>query len=171
MLYAATGRTDLVSPQDTVELTHAQFRSVRRLAAELSADTAVLPTHGFGSFCSATPTSGDASTVGEQARVNPALTMAEQDYVDTLLGGLDAHPAYSPTWARSTAVDPPPSTCQHPSRCSRASCAAGSRPASGWSTCATARRSPPGTWPARAGSSCPAASSPTWAGSTATAPR
>jgi glyoxylase-like metal-dependent hydrolase (beta-lactamase superfamily II)/rhodanese-related sulfurtransferase len=94
MLFGSTGRTDLVSPHDTVELTHAQFRSVRRLAAELPADTAVLPTHGFGSFCSATPTSGDASTVGEQARVNPALTLAEQDYVDTLLAGLDAYPAY-----------------------------------------------------------------------------
>ena len=56
--------------------------------------TPVLPTHGFGSFCSATPTSGDASTVGEQARVNPALTLDEQDYVDTLLAGLDAYPAY-----------------------------------------------------------------------------
>jgi hydroxyacylglutathione hydrolase len=94
MLYGATGRTDLVSPHDTVELTHAQYRSVRRLAAELPADTAVLPTHGFGSFCSATPTSGDASTVGEQTRVNPALTQAEHDYVDTLLAGLDAYPAY-----------------------------------------------------------------------------
>ena len=94
MLYGATGRTDLVSPHDTVALTHAQFRSVRRLAAELPADAAVLPTHGFGSFCSATPTSGDASTVGEQTRVNPALTLVEQDYVDTLLAGLDAYPAY-----------------------------------------------------------------------------
>ena len=54
----------------------------------------MFPTHGFGSFCSATPTSGDASTVGEQARVNPALTLDEQDYVDTLLAGLDAYPAY-----------------------------------------------------------------------------
>ena len=54
----------------------------------------MLPTHGFGSFCSATPTSGDASTVGEQTRVNPALTLDEQDYVDTLLAGLDAYPAY-----------------------------------------------------------------------------
>lgn len=94
MLYGATGRTDLVSPDDTVELTHAQYRSVRRLAAELPAEAAVMPTHGFGSFCSATPTSGDASTIGEQAQVNPALTLAEQDYVDTLLAGLDAYPAY-----------------------------------------------------------------------------
>jgi hydroxyacylglutathione hydrolase len=94
MLYGATGRTDLVGPESTVELTHAQFRSVRRLATELPAQAAVLPTHGFGSFCSATPTSGDASTIGEQTRVNPALTLAEQDYVDTLLAGLDAYPAY-----------------------------------------------------------------------------
>ena len=94
MLYGATGRTDLVGPDDTVELTHAQYRSVRRLAAELPAEAAVMPTHGFGSFCSATPTSGDASTIGEQTQVNPALTLAEQDYVDTLLAGLDAYPAY-----------------------------------------------------------------------------
>jgi glyoxylase-like metal-dependent hydrolase (beta-lactamase superfamily II)/rhodanese-related sulfurtransferase len=94
LLYGATGRTDLVSPDDTLGLTHAQYRSVRRLAAELPAEAAVMPTHGFGSFCSATPTSGDASTIGEQARVNPALTLAEQDYVDTLLAGLDAYPAY-----------------------------------------------------------------------------
>ncbi len=94
MLFAATGRTDLVSPQATEELTHAQFHSVRRVARALPADTEVLPTHGFGSFCSATPTSGSASTIGEQRTVNPALTMAEQQYVDTLLAGLDAHPAY-----------------------------------------------------------------------------
>lgn len=94
MLYGSTGRTDLVGPDDTDELTHAQYHSVRRLARELPADTAVFPSHGFGSFCAATPTSGNASTVGEQAQVNPALTLAEQDYVDSLLAGLDAYPAY-----------------------------------------------------------------------------
>jgi len=94
MLYGATGRTDLVRPEDTEQLTHAQYHSVRRLAAELPADTPVYPTHGFGSFCSATPTSGDASTVGAQAEVNPALTLAEQDYVETLIAGLGAFPAY-----------------------------------------------------------------------------
>ena len=68
MLYGATGRTDLVGPEHTDELTHAQYHSVRRLADELPAGTPVFPTHGFGSFCSATPTSGDSSTVGEQVR-------------------------------------------------------------------------------------------------------
>jgi hydroxyacylglutathione hydrolase len=94
MLYGATGRTDLVRPEDTEQLTHAQYHSVRRLAAELPPDTPVHPTHGFGSFCSATPTSGDASTVGAQAETNPALTLAEQDYVETLIAGLGAFPAY-----------------------------------------------------------------------------
>jgi glyoxylase-like metal-dependent hydrolase (beta-lactamase superfamily II)/rhodanese-related sulfurtransferase len=94
MLYGATGRTDLVSPEATDELTHAQYHSVRRLARELPAEAQVYPTHGFGSFCSATPTSGTSSTIGEQQRTNPALTQAEQEYVETLLAGLDAYPAY-----------------------------------------------------------------------------
>lgn len=94
MLFGATGRTDLVGPEHTAGLTHAQFQSVRRLAEELPGSAEVFPTHGFGSFCSATPTSGDASTVAEQRRTNPALTLAEQEYVDTLLAGLDAYPAY-----------------------------------------------------------------------------
>ena len=94
LLFGATGRTDLVGPEHTDTLTRAQFHSVRRLAAELPADTAIYPTHGFGSFCAATPTSGDASTLAEQQGTNPALTLDEQAYVDTLLAGLDAYPAY-----------------------------------------------------------------------------
>jgi rhodanese-related sulfurtransferase len=71
-----------------------QYHSVRRLADELPSETAIYPTHGFGSFCSATPPDGDASTIGEQRRSNPALTQDEQQYVDQLLDGLSAFPAY-----------------------------------------------------------------------------
>lgn len=94
MLFATTGRTDLVAPDDTEKLTHAQYHSVRRLADRLPGDTRVYPTHGFGSFCSATPASGDASTIDEQRQVNPALTQDEQSFVDELLAGLAAFPAY-----------------------------------------------------------------------------
>ncbi len=94
MLFGATGRTDLVGPEYTDELTHAQFHSVRRIAAEAPESAQVYPTHGFGSFCSATPTTGDSSSVGKQRQENPALTLDEQKYVDTLLAGLDAYPAY-----------------------------------------------------------------------------
>jgi hydroxyacylglutathione hydrolase len=114
MLYGSTGRTDLVSPEDTVDLTHAQYHSVQRLARELPAEAEVFPTHGFGSFCSATPTSGTSSTVGEQLRVNPALTSAEQDYVDTLLAGLDAFPAYYAHMGPINRLGPPPVDLSRP---------------------------------------------------------
>lgn len=94
LLFGATGRTDLVGPEHTDALTRAQFHSIRRLADDLPVEAAIFPTHGFGSFCAATPTSGDASTVGEQRTVNPALTLDEQTFVDTLLDGPDAYPAY-----------------------------------------------------------------------------
>jgi hydroxyacylglutathione hydrolase len=94
MLFGAVGRTDLVSPERTEELTRAQYRSVRRLAAELPADTAVYPTHGFGSFCSATPASGQAATIGEQRRANVALGSDEDTFVKELLAGLTAYPRY-----------------------------------------------------------------------------
>jgi hydroxyacylglutathione hydrolase len=116
MLYGATGRTDLVSSEVTDELTHAQYHSVRRLARELPAEAQVFPTHGFGSFCSATPTSGTSSTIGEQQRVNPALTQAEQEYVDTLLAGLDAYPAYYAFMAPINRRGPAPVDLSMPER-------------------------------------------------------
>jgi hydroxyacylglutathione hydrolase len=94
MLFGSTGRTDLVGEEYTVELTRRQYHSVRRLADELPATTSVYPTHGFGSFCSATPADGDGSTIGEQRRTNPALTQDEQAYVDELLAELSSFPAY-----------------------------------------------------------------------------
>lgn len=94
MLHGTTGRTDLLGDEHTDELTHAQFHSVRRLASELPDGAEVYPTHGFGSFCSATPGSGDASTIAEQRTNNPALTQDEQTYVDELIAGLSAYPAY-----------------------------------------------------------------------------
>jgi hydroxyacylglutathione hydrolase len=94
MLFGAVGRTDLVGPDSTVGLAHAQHASVRRLASVLPGDTAVLPTHGFGSFCSATPTSGTASTIEQQRAQNPALTQDEEEFVSALLAGFDAIPAF-----------------------------------------------------------------------------
>ncbi|GAT12573.1 MBL fold metallo-hydrolase [Mycolicibacterium novocastrense] len=94
MLFGTTGRTDLIGADATEELARAQYHSVHKLADRLPADTPVYPTHGFGSFCSATPASGDESTIGEQRHTNPALTQDEQAYVDELLAGLSAYPAY-----------------------------------------------------------------------------
>jgi len=94
MLYGAVGRTDLTGPENTEQLTRAQYRSVRRLAAELPDDVAVYPTHGFGSFCSATPTAGTSSTIGSERRVNMALRSDEDAFVKELMAGLSAYPRY-----------------------------------------------------------------------------
>src|SRR5271170_3397557 len=94
MLYGAVGRTDLISPDQTDQLTRAQYRSVRRLAAELPDEVAVYPTHGFGSFCSATPTAGTSSTIGTERRVNVALRSDEDAFVTELIAGLSAYPRY-----------------------------------------------------------------------------
>ena len=94
MLYGAVGRTDLISPDQTDQLTRAQYRSVRRLAAELPDEAAVYPTHGFGSFCSATPTAGTTSTIGTERRVNLALRSDEAAFVTELIAGLSAYPRY-----------------------------------------------------------------------------
>lgn len=95
MLFGAVGRTDLISPAQTDRLTRAQYRSVRRLADELPDEVAVYPTHGFGSFCSATPASGESSTIGRERLANTALRLADEDtFVKELLAGLTAYPAY-----------------------------------------------------------------------------
>lgn len=108
MLYGTSGRTDLLGPEHSDTLTHNQYASIRRLAEELPPKTRVFPTHGFGSFCSATPATGDNSTIEEEARVNPALKLDEQEYVDNLLSGLGAYPAYYARMSPINREGPPP---------------------------------------------------------------
>ena len=94
LLYGSTGRPDLLGPDHTQALAHAQWHSAQRLATELPDATAVYPTHGFGSFCSAGRSEGTSSTIGQERLANPALTSDEARYVEDLLAGLDAYPAY-----------------------------------------------------------------------------
>ena len=108
MLFGAVGRTDLVSADLTEALTRQQYASVRRLAAAMPGEAAVLPTHGFGSFCSATPTSGASSTIEQQRAENPALTQAEEEFVRTLLDGLGAYPSYYAHMAPTNLAGPEP---------------------------------------------------------------
>lgn len=94
LLFGSTGRPDLLGPDHTHALVHHQYASAHRLANELPDQAQVLPTHGFGSFCSATQSEATASTIGQEKRTNPALTQAEQDYTAELLDALDVWPAY-----------------------------------------------------------------------------
>jgi hydroxyacylglutathione hydrolase len=94
LLYGSTGRTDLLGPAATAALSRAQWASAQRLARELPGTAPIFPTHGFGSFCSATQSAATSSTIGQEKLANPVLTLDERAYVESLLAGLDAWPAY-----------------------------------------------------------------------------
>lgn len=96
LLYGSVGRTDLVDPARTEELTRAQYRSAHRLVDLLDDDARIFPTHGFGSFCSAGSSSGgEDSTVGQERTRNDAFTATNEDtFVAQLVAGLTAYPAY-----------------------------------------------------------------------------
>jgi glyoxylase-like metal-dependent hydrolase (beta-lactamase superfamily II)/rhodanese-related sulfurtransferase len=94
LLFGSVGRPDLLGPELTEPLARAQWSSMRRIAAEVAGTAAVYPTHGFGSFCSATATVGTASTLADQILSNPAFTVDEDTFVSELIAGLDTFPAY-----------------------------------------------------------------------------
>ena len=105
LLYGSTGRPDLLGASHARSLARAQYASAQ-LLARLPEETGIYPTHGFGSFCSATQSAGRASTLGQGRRTNPVLSLGEQDYVDALLAGLDAYPAYYAHMGQANAAGP-----------------------------------------------------------------
>lgn len=108
LLIGTVGRPDLVEPRLTGELARAQHASAHRLAAELPDDTAVLPTHGFGSFCSAGTADGDTTTVGRERAGNEALVKDVDTFVADLLAALDDVPAYYAHMGPANAGGPAP---------------------------------------------------------------
>jgi len=97
LIVGSAGRTDLLGPDATLELTRAQRHSLIRLSA-LPDQTLVLPTHGAGSFCSSSPPSEErTSTIGHERASNPALADGDIDeatFVRRRLSGLLAYPSY-----------------------------------------------------------------------------
>ncbi len=107
LLFGATGRPDLLGDEHTDQLAHHQYTSIHRLADQLGDDVSVMPTHGFGSFCSSGST-GDRteSTIGLEKRDNPALSQDEEAWVADTLAGLDDYPAYYAHMAPTNAAGP-----------------------------------------------------------------
>jgi len=116
LLYGSTGRPDLFGAGHTAALAHAQYASAHRLDAELPDEAGVYPTHGFCSFCSSAPADGEASTIGRERQVNPVLAVGEQEYLWTLLAGLDAYPAYYAHMHQANAAGPPGADLSSPHR-------------------------------------------------------
>lgn len=94
LLFGTTGRTDLLGQEHAHELARRQHASARRLADLLPDGAQVWPTHGFGSFCSASQADAPDSTIGRERQANPVLRLAADEFVTETLAGLDAYPAY-----------------------------------------------------------------------------
>ncbi|MFG3023252.1 rhodanese-like domain-containing protein [Streptomyces sp. NPDC048254] len=108
LLIGSVGRPDLVDPRLTEQLARAQHASVHRLAATLDDQVPVLPTHGFGSFCSSSQAEGDASTIGQERAGNDAFTLDVDDFVKQVLAGLENVPAYYTHMGPANAAGPAP---------------------------------------------------------------
>ena len=114
LLYGSTGRPDLLGAEHAEALARRQHASAHRLVEQLSDETAIYPTHGFGSFCAATPTSGDSATIGSQRTDNPALTQGVDEWVEATLAALTEHPAYYAHMGPANAAGPAPVDLSHP---------------------------------------------------------
>lgn len=114
LLFGSTGRPDLLGTEYAEQLARNQHASVHRLADELPDEAQVMPTHGFGSFCSATQSEGDSSTIGQERATNPALTADEEEFVRTTLDGLDVYPAYYVHMGPANAAGPAPADLTTP---------------------------------------------------------
>lgn len=95
VLYGTVGRTDLISKDQTEQLTAAQYDSAHKLRDSLPGSTGVYPTHGFGSFCSSSEGSGaTASTLEAEAMINVAFTHDKESFIDIIIKGLGPYPRY-----------------------------------------------------------------------------
>ena len=101
MLHGTVGRTDLIAPDQTEQLTREQYRSVHGLADSLPDDAWIHPTHGFGSFCASVSSDEDSDgRLGTERRVNIALTTQEERSSSGSCRRSTPSPGTTPTWAR-----------------------------------------------------------------------
>jgi len=94
LLVGAAGRSDLLGDEFAHQLAVLQYGSLQRLAA-LADETGVYPTHGEGSFCTASGAGRTTSTIGAEKAENPLLSISNvEDFVDNQLSGLVPYPSY-----------------------------------------------------------------------------
>lgn len=94
LLFGSVGRTDLLGTTLSAPLAREQYRSAQRLA-RLPGAVEVLPTHGFGSFCSVGALPVERSTIREQRADNLVFRCGDEDsFVVTLLATFGDYPRY-----------------------------------------------------------------------------
>jgi hydroxyacylglutathione hydrolase len=85
LLVGSAGRPDLLGPERADSLARLQYISINRLAA-LPGDVELLPTHGEGSFCTATGAGKFTSTIADEVSSNPLLALrSPEELSDAML--------------------------------------------------------------------------------------
>ncbi|GAA1383201.1 rhodanese-like domain-containing protein [Catellatospora chokoriensis] len=94
LLVASAGRPDLLGPARARTLAKLQYGSLHRLAC-LPRDVELLPTHGEGSFCTASGAGRYTSTIGAEVDTNPLLSVGDAEaFADRLLADPMPVPAF-----------------------------------------------------------------------------
>ncbi len=116
LLVGSAGRTDLLGVDRADQLARLQYGSLTRLAT-LPDRVALYPTHGAGSFCTASVAETTTSSIGTEKQSNPMLGHPSEDsFVIGALSGLQPYPDYyafmgpiNLTGPESISMDPIPS--------------------------------------------------------------
>jgi hydroxyacylglutathione hydrolase len=96
ILMAAAGRSDLLGPDHSEELTKLQWETAHRLSEMLPPSAEILPTHGAGSFCSTSGANvGRRGPLAEELSRNPVLNSPTYEVFRELhLSGAAPIPGY-----------------------------------------------------------------------------
>ncbi len=111
LLVGAAGRSDLLGMEYAEPLSRLQYGSLHRLAT-LPDETGVFPTHGEGSFCTASGAGRTTSTIGQEKAENPLYRIPSiEAFVADQLSVLVPYPRYyrhmGPTNRRGVTPMPP----------------------------------------------------------------
>lgn len=108
LLVGTAGRPDLLGPERARTLGKLQYGSVHRLAA-LPGNVGLFPTHGEGSFCTASGAGRRTSTIGEELASNPVLTIGDAErFADHLLAQPMPIPAFYQYMGPANTLGVPP---------------------------------------------------------------
>lgn len=108
LLVGAVGRSDLLGIDRAASLVRLQYQSVQRII-EYPDETALYPTHGAGSFCTATFAGTTTSTIGDEKQTSPVLALPDVDaFAEAQMSGLVPYPAYYKHMGPANVAGPAP---------------------------------------------------------------
>jgi glyoxylase-like metal-dependent hydrolase (beta-lactamase superfamily II)/rhodanese-related sulfurtransferase len=124
LLVGAAGRSDLLGTEYARELSRLQFGSLQRLGL-LPDATGVFPTHGEGSFCTASGAGRTTSTIGQEKAENPLYSFKDAEaFITDQLSSLVPYPRYYAHMGPTNKQNPTAVTITAPPELSAAEAAA-----------------------------------------------